>query len=332
MEFRIITIMVPLYAAFSLFLTYMLIFVYAQIFIGVIYFIISSLFVSALIFIGYYDPQEHFYEITSNLIDMEKAEIVFDDGVKTIGNFYRAASETIENSDGKKIYPNPRPMIIYFHGFQTHKEECEKYLIPLANMGYICFSFDQRGHGEAGGKKNEYFKNILDSIAVLDAVCSYEDVRKNSICCIGSSVGGVSVLTKCYADERVAMVVGISTLHRIRTILETKYRFLSIGWVLKRSFKTLIDEEEELKLAPYYYLKQDREYNKNRVFLIHAKNELIFPPEITFELNKKHARIPDDQALLLDRGRHSFGDMEVIILSAIVKWLNKNKKMKLPIE
>jgi pimeloyl-ACP methyl ester carboxylesterase len=263
---------------------------------------------------------------SKHVVDIQKVEITFDDGVKSTGNFYRSISGTIETSNGRR-YPHPRPTIIFFHGFWAKKEVNEPYLIGLAHMGYLTVAFDQRGHGEAGGKKAEWFKLFKDVKCVLDSVYSFEDVKKGSSCCIGKSMGGTSVLTKCYEDQRVTMVIGISALHSVELLLKAKFRFLSAGWFVKRIISKVTDERA-IKTAAHYFLKNDPEFNKNRVYLIHGREDEIFPPSITFELNKKQAGIPDKHAILLDNCGHSLKGQELLIFGIILNWIFENKAMK----
>ncbi|MFX0042769.1 MAG: alpha/beta hydrolase [Candidatus Hodarchaeota archaeon] len=259
-------------------------------------------------------------------VDIQKVEITFDDGVKSTGNVYRSLSDTIETPNGRR-YTHPRPTIIFFHGFWAKKEVNETYLIALAHMGYLTVAFDQRGHGEAGGKKSEWFKLFDDVQCILDFVSSFEDVKIGSLCCIGKSMGGTSILTKCYEDHRVAMVIGISALHSVELLLKAKFRLLSAGWFVKRIISKVTDERA-IKTAAHYFLKNDPEFNKNRVYLIHGREDEIFPPSITFELNKKQAGIPDKHAILLDNCGHSLKGQELLIFGIILNWIFENKAMK----
>ena len=261
------------------------------------------------------------------LVDIQKVEITFDDGVKSPGNVYRSLSETIDTPNGRQ-YPHPRPTIIFFHGFWAKKEVNEINLIALAHMGYLTVAFDQRGHGKAGGKKSEWFKLFDDVQCVLDYVCSFEDVKKGSLCCIGKSMGGTSVLTKCYEDTRVAMVIGISALHSVELLLKANFRFLSAGWFVKRIVSKVTDKRA-IKTAAHYFLKNDPEFNKNRVFLIHGRDDTIFPPSISFELNKKQAAIPEEHAILLDNCGHSLEGQELLVFGIILRWIFENEAMKL---
>lgn len=265
--------------------------------------------------------------ISRNTVDIEKVEIYFEDGVKSVGNFYRSISQSKGTPNGRR-YLEPRPTIVFFHGFWNKKEVNENHLIPLAHMGYVTVAFDQRGHGEATGKKADWFKMFNDVTAVLNIICTFEDVKEGSLCCIGKSMGGTSVLTKCYADRRVAMVIAMSALHDPYLLIEAKFRFLSAGWFVRHEISK-VKNKQALKICARNFLKSDSDFNTNRVFLIHAEQDKIFPPSITFKLNKAQARIPESQAILLDNCGHSLDGQEPLVFGTILKWILENETMKL---
>ncbi|MFW9770548.1 MAG: alpha/beta hydrolase family protein [Promethearchaeota archaeon] len=303
---------------------------YENLFLGIIYIIISIFVGFALFKAGIHRPESHFENISKSTVDIQKVEIKFEDGVKSAGIFYRSVSETTLTSKGCR-YPEPRPTIIFFHGFWRNKEVNEINLIALAHMGYVTIAFDQRGHGEAGGNKSEWYKLYTDVDIIINLVCSFEDVRKGSLCCIGKSMGGTSVLTKCYQDERVAMVIGISALHDVEILVGGKFPFLSSGWFVRRVMSKVKDEKA-LKLCAHYYLKNDPEFNKDRVYLIHGEDDNIFPPSLTFQLNKIQSGIPDEHAILLRNCGHSMEGQESLIFGIILKWILENKSMKLNLQ
>ncbi len=327
MNLRVLIIVFPAYAIISGILIYILFIDLNNLFIGFSFSIVSMLVGLILLKTGIHTSQSHFKKISKNTVDIQKVEVTFNDGIKSIGNFYRSLSETMVTPNGRR-YSEPRPVIIFFHGFWKKKEINEINLIVLAHMGYITVAFDQRGHGEAGGKKTEWYELYNDVEKIIDSVCSFEDVKKGSLCCIGKSMGGTSVLTKCYQDERVAMVIGISALHDVEILLKAKFRFLSAGWFVRRVMSKVKDKRA-LKLCAHYFLKNDPEFNKNRVFLIHGENDKIFPPSLTFKLNKEQAGIPENHAFLLSNYGHSFEGQESLIFGIILKWIHENQNMKL---
>ncbi|MBD3216434.1 MAG: hypothetical protein GF311_27725 [Candidatus Lokiarchaeota archaeon] len=162
----------------------------------------------------------------------------------------------------------------------------------------------------------------------MDSICSFKDTKEGSICCIGTSMGGTSVLTKAYEDKRVAMVIAISTLHDVDSILNTNFKFPSSGWFVKRVMGKG-KNRASFKMAAKYYLKSDLEYNENRVYLIHGKQDSIFPPDATFELNKKQSKIPEEHALLLEDCGHGLDNQKILLLGVVLKWILNNEKMNL---
>jgi len=322
---RIFILILPVFIIISSIIIYILIVDFSNLILGISFSIISILVDIILFITGIHSTQSNFGNISKSMVDIQKVEITFDDGVKSYANFYRLVSDTVLTQNGRR-YPEPKPTIIFFHGFWAKKEENEIYLITLAHMGYLTVAFDQRGHGEAGGKKSDWFKLYNDVNSVLDFICSCEDVKKGALCCIGKSMGGTSVLTKCYVDKRVAMVIGMSALHSVELLLEAKFRFMSAGWFVRRIISK-VEDERALKTTAHYFLKNDPEYNKNRVYLIHAKNDTIFPSSITFEMNKKQAGISQNHAILLRNCGHSLKDQEILVLGIFLKWIFENKSM-----
>ncbi len=327
MKLYVLVFVLPSFVIISAILIYILFLELDALFLGIIYSIIACLVIIILFKAGIHSTQSHFDHISKDSVDIQKVEVIFDDGVKSIGNFYRSMSETILTPQGRR-YPEPRPTILFFHGFWNKKEINELHLIPLAHMGYISVAFDQRGHGEAGGKKGDWYNMFNDVVAVLNLICSIEDVREGYICCIGKSMGGTSVLTRCYQDERVAMVIAMSALHDVDLLLNHKFRFLSAGWFVRHEISK-VKNKAALKIAAHYFLKHDPSFNKNRVFLIHARKDQIFPPQLTFKLNKEQAGIPENHAILLNNCGHSLEGQESLVFGIILKWIRENKAMKL---
>ena len=209
------------------------------------------------------------------------------------------------------------------------KESSAKFHIPLAHYGYVTFTFDQRGHGEAERGKNDPGQLFRDSRVVLDIVCAASDVKEGAVCCIGTSLGGTTVLTKCYENPRVTMVIGMSALHSVEAFGKVKFNPFSIGkffrWIMVKTAK----RDKNPEVSPYYYLKSDPSFNKDRVYLIHGKKDPYFPPKMTFELNKQLAGVPEDHALLLENAAHGLDDQELLVLATFLKWLSKHEIMAL---
>lgn len=331
MNLRILLIVLPAFLIISTIIINILWFIVESLIGGWVFCVITVVTSVILLWRGLKRPQSPFGQLSLQEIDIERVELQLTDGTRTVGKFYRHLTQTIETPEGKRRYPIPRPAIIFFHGFRNRKEGNEKYLIPFAQRGYIGVAFDQRGHGEAEGKKTDWFKMFEDVDPILDYVCATPDVRNGAICCAGISMGGTSVLTRAYQDDRVAMVVGMSTLHDLDVLLNHKYRFMSYGWYIRRKIAEA-EKKCSLKVSAHYFLKTNPALNKGRVYLIHAKNDTIFPLKLTFELNKHQAGIPEEQTLILKKGGHGLDGQEGSIFTAILNWLRKHELMRLPSE
>ncbi|HVZ67261.1 MAG TPA: alpha/beta fold hydrolase [Patescibacteria group bacterium] len=105
---------------------------------------------------------------------------------------------------GKKLsaavfYPEEikkkNPAILFVHGWTSAKERSVQYAEGLAKLGYICFLFDMRGHGESEGEAmsmtNKDF--VEDTVAAYDLLAGMENVDKNNISAVGSSFGAYLV-------------------------------------------------------------------------------------------------------------------------------------------
>lgn len=106
---------------------------------------------------------------------------------------------------GKLFYPEnlkeKNPAILFVHGFTSEKERSYQYAKNLAKLGYICFLFDSRGHGESEGDLLSFTNKdfLKDVITAYDQLADLENVDRNAISIIGSSFGsylGLLLTTK----------------------------------------------------------------------------------------------------------------------------------------
>lgn len=103
------------------------------------------------------------------------------------------------------------PAILFIHGWTSEKERSYQYASGLAKLGYICFLFDMRGHGESEGDINKAFiKEFLDDVlAAYDYFVKVKGVNQENISIIGSSFGGylAALLTTKRRVKRLALRV-----------------------------------------------------------------------------------------------------------------------------
>ena len=111
---------------------------------------------------------------------MKSVEFVVD-SQKLKGNVFYPKYPKVNNS-----------AILFIQGWTGLKENSFQYAKSLAKLGYICFLFDARGHGESESDVNlattEDFTK--DDLAAYDFFATMEGVDKNNISVVGSSFGG----------------------------------------------------------------------------------------------------------------------------------------------
>lgn len=84
-----------------------------------------------------------------------------------------------------------RPGVLFIHGYTGTKEGSYQHAEALATIGYTSFLFDMRGHGESAGemKKLSGSEFLKDVLAAYDFFVQTEDVDRNNISVIGTSLG-----------------------------------------------------------------------------------------------------------------------------------------------
>lgn len=102
-------------------------------------------------------------------------------------------SSTIEGTivAPEVIKPN-NPAILFIHGWRSNESGNIARAKALAEIGYLCLTFNLRGHGSSGGDiKNLTRQDFLnDTISAYNYLAGYEKVDSEKIGVIGSSFGG----------------------------------------------------------------------------------------------------------------------------------------------
>ena len=95
----------------------------------------------------------------------------------------------------KELKNEPLPAVILSHGFLANQKMCFNYAKILAELGYICFTFDFCGGGiKCSSDGNTYDMSVLtekkDLYSVIDFVSNHKAVQKEHISLLGCSQGG----------------------------------------------------------------------------------------------------------------------------------------------
>ena len=118
----------------------------------------------------------------------------------------------IEAADGTKlaawyIESTNGAAILLRHGSGSTRASVLRHAAFLSGAGYGVLLTDARGHGDSGGRINEFgWHGRQDILAVLDYLEARPDVR-GDIGVLGLSMGGEEALVAAASDERIAAVV-----------------------------------------------------------------------------------------------------------------------------
>ncbi|MFX1295301.1 MAG: alpha/beta hydrolase family protein [Promethearchaeota archaeon] len=216
----------------------------------------------------------------------------------------------------------PAPCVILCHGWTSNLNGL-RFLQPLVLQGYILIAYSSRGHGKSGGNRD--FPEIYqDIIKVIDFFQQNENygIDINRIAVIGFSMGGSIALNFAYLDERVKVVVGMSTVHNVKESYDQKksifsHPFWARSWLRLTGLSLKLTEEENRVASPKYYLSQS---SNTKVFLIHSKDD-PFVEFDNFEKNVALLGLPSNHTLVFEKGGHNLFHKECLIISQIIKWL-----------
>ncbi len=84
------------------------------------------------------------------------------------------------------------PAILFLHGWTSKQDRYFGFAKALVAKGYICLTFDMRGHGMSEGELVNLSRTdfLEDTIAAYDFLANAEGVNPSRIIVVGSSFGG----------------------------------------------------------------------------------------------------------------------------------------------
>jgi uncharacterized protein len=91
--------------------------------------------------------------------------------------------------------PNPKeknPGIFFVQGWTSKKERSYQYAEALSKLGYACFLFDNKGHGESEGDVKQFtIREFLNGVVgAYDFLLTIKGIDKDNINAVGQSFGG----------------------------------------------------------------------------------------------------------------------------------------------
>lgn len=83
------------------------------------------------------------------------------------------------------------PGVLFVHGWAGSQERDKKRARALARLGFVCLTFDMRGHGYNAGRLKTVTRedNLDDICAAYDVLVSQNQVDPGSVAVVGSSYG-----------------------------------------------------------------------------------------------------------------------------------------------
>jgi cephalosporin-C deacetylase-like acetyl esterase len=121
------------------------------------------------------------------------------------------------------------PLIVLMHGFTVSKEFFYLIGAELARHGYVCFSFNARGHQTSGNESSLAFYEIADfqtAITYMLSKSTTYGINTSQVGIIGHSHGAMCATIVGAIDPRVNATIPISTGANLSNVIN---KFLGIG-------------------------------------------------------------------------------------------------------
>ncbi len=260
--------------------------------------------------------------IDQSLFHAKPLKISIEAGVILEGTLFTPFREQVRGNEAL-------PVIIFIPGMGGSTEVLPWVIMPLVKRGYAVLTYQPRGHGQSEGKRSDTIHIVQDIRKVIDYVATKPELDINKLGVIGHSLGAVSALSHAYNDPRVKCIIAMASIHDMKTLCEEKKPFtqklILFGFRLI-GLKSKWTPGENKLVSPKYFLQVTPE-NKDRVFLIHAKDDFI-NYQTQFLANAMAAELPKENTLLFQKGGHELRGQETIAITQIISWVETALGMK----
>ncbi|MEK6843159.1 MAG: alpha/beta fold hydrolase [Candidatus Micrarchaeota archaeon] len=270
-------------------------------------------------------PQKIFYVDVNGIAhySQNRGPIVFSEKFLSDDSDY-SISEISFNSNGTKVYGKlwvPKKTgrhgaIIFLPGAGGLKEAGIDYANLFKGKNIAIFALDQRGFGQTIGDSQgfdaEYasflqgkeYQSVLfayDALRSFDYLSQRQDIDSSKIAIVGESLGGRNAIIAAAMDNRIKMVVGIST---------GGYGLPLSNNLNATRFIRSIDPDAYVPLI-----------SPRRVVIFHSENDNLQPYSIGLR-TFNYAKEPKQMVKVYCKSHGLCSDMSGIVVDQIVKGLN----------
>ena len=238
-----------------------------------------------------------------------------------------------------------QPGVLFHHGYLSRRQKMYKYAIPLALYGCTVLCIDARGNGESKNKvfsKDDVEGMISDVENEINFLENLENVDKNRLCMMGTSLGAQMTLTAGYQDQRLKKLVALSgayngyEMFKKHKPIVTKFINSNLVKFMKKNNPQFDDEAHiawNKRISAQYFLEKKGQIpDKDRVYLVHGKEDNLVLFEESLR-TKEALNLPNEIVLFLNKplkkytlSAHELTGQETIVtayLISVVKGLNE---------
>lgn len=256
---------------------------------------------------------------------------------------YTRKNLIIPLSDGTKIavyhyFPKSESKtgitFIATHGFLNTALAADDVFLAqsLVSNGHQVISFDTRFHGNSAGKKYahytpSYFPAAMldDTAEIISNIKKMPEVDSRKLGFIGFSFGGTIALSGAMRDPDITCIIAGCAIHDYNELAEVHLN--QPKWMDRFATKEVFFHRQRARnfhdafevVSPKNYAKYA---NGKQIFLLHCKDDIIVPYNISLRQNQNTFGIPEENILVFEQGGHKFIRHREEVRNQILKWIN----------
>ncbi|HME51569.1 MAG TPA: hypothetical protein VKM55_05085 [Candidatus Lokiarchaeia archaeon] len=221
------------------------------------------------------------------------------------------------------------PLVIAMTGGGGKHEDLFGTGAMLVQSGVKVLLFDHPGivgksHGtNPASKVITAPKSILALRKVMDYALARDDIKTSNVGLFGGSLGAFTAVYGGFSDPRVKVIVGECT-GLLENAADLKRMKKSIPLWFKQYCKSIkLDTDSLASLDIEQFSKSGDQALKNRIYLVHAKDDYAVP-YWAHENLKKALELPDENCLVFEKGGHGLFDHQSMLAGWIIDKLRRH--------